>query len=176
MRFISTIIDSEVKFMSVTELRNRIVSQIRGKGVDFKDLEKFLLKEARREGYYQTEEELEEARKAPKAWIVYTDRFIVWCQKRFTSKWEVKTVKKNPPKGSKEVDVVSRKPLTPKRAENLLNIPENVKALEEAFIKKGVVVVDEESFDDHVADQLVENAKVLNVLLKALKRNGYKVR
>lgn len=179
MRFINSIVDAEVKFVSVVELRTRIVAQIRGKGVAFKDVESFLFKEARREGYYQTEEQLTEARKTPLAWVIYTDRFISWVKKNFTDGWKEKDSsdrKKISPKGSKTVEKVIRKPLTSKRADALLEIPENVKVLEESFIKRGVIVVDDANFDEAQAENLIENPKVLQTLLKALRKNGYKVK
>ena len=172
---IKSIIDSEIKYMTVHEQRARLVAQIRGRNVQHKDVESFLLKEARREGYYSDESHLKKAKEEKLAWYIYLSRFIIWVKKSYTKDWQERfdldTGRNNLKKKGDKKTVVK---ISEKRAEKLLEEPENVKALEVALINSGKRVYDKYLTEDQV-EALLEEPENLQRIIKALNDMAYTV-
>lgn len=182
MKFVKTIVDNEVAYMSIHEKRQEIVAKLRGANVQYQDVESFLLKEARKEGYYTDPSHLVKAREEKKAWIVYLDRYILWIKNTYKAKWELKakvaTDKKDKPT-VKSAPSVS-KTITEERAEKLLENLENVRVLETALLNRGKKIVNNsDSFlileSPEQAEDLVEDEEYRDWIIIALETMGYEV-
>ena len=172
---VKSVIDSEIKYLTIHEQRAKLVSQIRGRNVQFKDVEQFLLKEARREGYYSDESHLKMAKEQKLAWLIYLTRFIIWVKKTYKPDWsermDMNTGRaiKNPSDPKKTVTKVSER-----RAEKLLEVPENVEALTTALINQGKRVFNKILTESQV-EMLLEDEENLQRIIKALRDMAYQV-
>lgn len=174
MRVVKEIIDSEIQYLTVHEKRERILAYIRGKGVAHKDAGQFLSNEAIREGYASSLADIEDARKERKAWIIYMDRYIKWINNAYKAGW----VKKSPPakvKKSEAGSVAIPKVLSEKRAEKLIDNPENRKIIEEKLIEEGCIVINNETISERLVERLLEKEENERTIIKALHSLGYKV-
>ena len=173
MNIVKGIIDAEIKYLTVHEHRSRLVAQIRGRNVQFKDIEQFLLKEARREGYYSDESHLKRAKEEKLAWYVYLSRFIIWVKKSYDKDWnerlEVSGLRKKDTTKPKTSLKISEK-----RAEKLLEEPENVKLLETALINQGKHVFGKVLTEPQI-EMLLEEEENLQRILKVLKDMAYTI-
>ena len=171
---VKSIIDSEIKYLSVHEHRARLVAQMRGRNVQFKDVEKFLLKEARREGYYSDESHLERAKKENLAWFVYLSRFITYVKKTFNNDWSEKVNIDGKYVGkTKDKKTVTK--ISEKRAEKMLEVPDNVEALTTALINSGKMVINVTSITEGQVEALLEEERNLQVILRTLRDMGYTI-
>ena len=171
---IKSIIDSEIKYMTIHEQRARLVAQIRGRNVQHKDVESFLLKEARREGYYSDESHLKSAKEGKLAWYIYLSRFIVWVKRSYTKDWQERFDLEGHNNLKKKGDKKTVVKISEKRAEKLLEEPENVKTLEVALINSGKRVYDKYLTSDQV-EALLEEPENLQRIIKALQDMAYTV-
>ena len=172
---VKSVIDSEIKYLTIHEQRAKLVSQIRGRNVQYKDVEQFLLKEARREGYYSDESHLKRAKEEKLAWFIYLSRFITWVKKQYKPDWSERidlntgrTIKDtNKPKTVVKV--------SERRAEKLLETPENVEALTTALINSGKRVFNKILTESQV-EMLLEDEENLQRIIKALRDMAYEVK
>ena len=177
MRVINEIIEAEVGYLTVHERRARILAHVRGKGVAFKDVRAFLEKEAIREGYAQSQNAIEVARSNKVTWIVYMDRFIEWVNSSFKAGWieKKKPTSRNEKKKTENGVVVIPKSLSKKRAEKIIESPESKKAIEEALIESGSIVVDNEIISERLVERLLEKEENEKTIINAMRALGYKV-
>lgn len=175
MKIVKTIIDSEIQYLTVHEKRQAILASIRGKNVAFKDVESFLFKEARREGYYSDESHLNLAREQKLAWLIYLERFIKWVNRTYKAGWQ--EVKQPIKKSTKEKPVVTvPKALSKPRIEKLLAMPDNVKAIsEELEAHHKCIVLPENKITPEQAENLLEYEDNVMALIIALEELGYQV-
>lgn len=174
---VRTIVDNEATYMTIHEKRELIVSRLKGKNVQFSDVETYLLKEARREKFYTADEHLVSAREDKKEWIVCLDRYIKWISTTYKAKWELRELpakKKNVILPGKPQVHVVQKVVTEKRVDKMLENPENVKQLEAAMIKKGKIVIDV-SITPEQAERLIEDDTSLEAIIIALEAEGFTV-
>lgn len=181
MRFVKTIVDNEVAYMSIHEKRQEVVAKLRGANVQYQDVESFLLKEARKEGYYSDPMHLVKARENKLAWIIYLDRYVLWIKNTYKAKWELKAKevnKKDKPAGTKVAPSVS-KVISEERAAKLLENRENVRVLETALLNRGKKIVN--TSDEYIietaeqAEDLLEDEDSLTMIIIALEAMGYEV-
>jgi len=183
MRLIKTIIDSEIAYLTVHEKRTSLVSQLKGRNVQFKDTKAFLYKEARREGYYSDESHLKVAKAEKKAWLIYLERFITYVNKNYSDNWIPRTKEagktKETPVTVKTAPTVSRV-VTPEKITKMLELPENKKAMEEALLDKGFKIVEiDDPFILESSEQAVEfltsDDETLAMIILGLEAMGYSV-
>lgn len=177
MRVINEIINCEIGYLTVHERRERILAHVRGKGVAFKDVRAFLEKEAIQEGYAQSQNAIEVARSNKVTWIIYMDRFVEWVNSSFKAGWieKKKPTSRNEKKKTENGVVVIPKSLSKKRAEKIIESPESKKAIEEALIESGSIVVDNEIISERLVERLLEKEENEKTLIKVLNSLGYKV-
>lgn len=173
MRVVHEIVDAQILHLSVHERRERIVAHLRGRNVAFKDVAAFLEKEAIREGYANSPSDIVRAREKNLAWVVYMDRYIMWINKTYKPGW----IKKEPLTKNPSAPVVAiPAALSEKRAEKLLENPENKKIIENKLIEEGVIVIDNSKISKSLVERLLEDPENERTLIEALNQLGYKVR
>lgn len=179
MRVVHEIVDAQILHLSVHERRERIVAHLRGRNVAFKDVAAFLEKEAIREGYANSPSDIVRAREKNLAWVVYMDRYIMWINKTYKPGWikkePLKKVTKNPSAPAGQVVAIPAA-LSEKRAEKLLENPENKKIIENKLIEEGVIVIDNSKISKSLVERLLEDPENERTLIEALNQLGYKVR
>jgi hypothetical protein len=175
MSIVKTIVDNEGIYSTIHEKREAIVARLRGKNVQYQDVEGYLLKEARREKYYTDVTHIATAREERKEWIVLLDRYIKWIQANYKAKWEPRVVDQKKNKNVKIAGTVTiPKSVSEAQATKMLENPANIVSLETALIKKGKVVLDEVVTPEQ-AERLIENEESLQNLLMALEAEGYSI-
>ena len=186
MKYIATIIENEIKYQTVSEKRAMIVAKLRGQGVTVKDAKFFLFTEAKKEGYYQTAADLDRARETKLAWIVYLDRYCDWIKKTYAKGWELResAVKRDSTINTQgqKVKVAPKvdKAMSKERAEKLLETPENLDAIKQVLLDKGLTVVEvDDPFiletEEQAEEFLKADTQTLDLVCKALNNMGYEV-
>ena len=177
MRIINEIIECEIGYMTIHEKRARILAYIRGKGVAFKDVKSFLEKEAVKEGKVNNPAEVETARANKLTWVVYLDRYVKWIEDTYKAGWveKKKPTSKNEKKKTENGVVVIPKSLSKKRAEKIIESPESRKAIEEALIESGSIVVDNEIISERLIERLLEKEENEKTIINAMRALGYKI-
>lgn len=172
---INQILAAEEKYQSVKEMRVQALSRLRAMGCAFGDIKARCLKEARREQYYSSDEELLQAKKDRRQWYVHLFQFIDWTYRTY-SNYDVLLVKEDrkPRTAPKTVKVAPAK-LTDKRVEKILSEPENVKIIAEALKENGVMVIQGGILTSKDAEVLCEREDNIEFLVKALEEQGYHV-
>lgn len=177
MRIIHEIVECEIGYLTIHEKRARILAYIRGKGVAFKDVKTFLEKEAIKEGKASSPDGIETARVNKMAWVVYLDRYVKWIEDTYKAGWieKKKPTSRNEKKKTENGVVVIPKSLSKKRAEKIIESPESKKAIEEALIESGSIVVDNEIISERLIERLLEKEENERTIVKVLNSLGYKV-
>jgi hypothetical protein len=141
------IVNTRDKWLSVQAKRTLIIQELKKKGVAFGDIEKYLLKQFRQEGYYASEADLKVAKETDKAWYHALQLFLGWVDRNYVSYDK----KKNTQPKTRAESVKIRQ----KREKEQEKNPKTVKITKGAIKKKLVN-------DDNV-----------NIALQAILENGY---
>ena len=166
------IVAAETAYQTAKERRLMCIAKLSGMNVAFKDIHSRLLKEARVEGYYSTEEELKIAKDTKRSWIVQICQFTDWLYRTYENynvpfkKVEKDVVKKG--MSAPKVIKVSDGKLSEKRVEKILEVPTNIEVLSKGLAEKGMTIVPKKLSTKHIEDILSddENVDAIIVMLQ----------
>lgn len=132
--YCSIIITQGEKYRSLQEMRKMLMADMKRRGVSFKDIDKYLLNQFQKDGYYGDEQSLKDAKEHDESWYHNLQLFLGWVDRNYE---EYESQKKRAPKRKDEMDAKANEKktkvrvatVTPKRATELIANPEALATL-----------------------------------------------
>ena len=171
---VNMIVAAETAYQTAKERRMACIAKLSGMNVAFADIHKRLLKEAKAEGYYSTDEELKVAKDTKRAWIVQICQFTDWLYRTYSNYNEpFKADKDIIKKGATAPKVikVSDGKLSDKRVEKILEVPTNLEVLSKGLQGKGLLIVPKKLGTTDIENILADTENV-DALIEAMLERG----
>lgn len=142
--YCSIIITQGEKYRSLQELRKMLMADMKRRGVSFKDIDKYLLNQFQKDGYYGDDQSLKDAKEHDESWYHNLQLFLGWVDRNYE---EYESIKARAPKRKDEADAKKKEKktkvrvatVTPKRATELIANPEALSILLSSLESAGYI-------------------------------------
>lgn len=171
---VKMIVSAESMYQTARQKRLACMAKLSAMNVAFPDIHKRLLKEAREEGFYSTDEELKTAKETKRDWVVQIHQFTDWVYRTYSNydtpfKTEKDVVKKGAT--APKVIKVSDGKLSDKRVEKILEVPTNIEVLSKGLNEKGMLIVPKKLGTKDI-ESILADAENVDALIEAMQERG----